>query len=35
MVIHPYNKNAALFPRKVNGHYLLLHRPTAGPLENI
>ena len=35
MVIHPYNKDAALFPRKVGGRYLLLHRPTAGPLENI
>ena len=35
MVIHPYNKDAALFPRKVNGRYLLLHRPTAGPLEDV
>ena len=35
LVIHPYNKDAALFPRRINGRYLLLHRPTAGPLENI
>ena len=35
MVIHLYNKDAALFPRKVGGRHLLLHRPTAGPLENI
>ncbi len=35
LVIHPYNKDAALFPRKIGGRYLLLHRPTAGPLENI
>lgn len=35
MAIHPYNKDAALFPRKIGGRYLMLHRPTAGPLENI
>jgi len=35
LVIHPYNKDAALFPRKINGRYLMLHRPTAGPLENV
>ena len=35
LIIHPYNKDAALFPRKIGGRYLLLHRPTAGPLENI
>jgi len=35
MAIHPYNKDAALFPRKIDGKYRLLHRPTAGPLENI
>ena len=35
MAIHPYNKDAALFPRKLGGRYLMLHRPTAGPLENI
>ena len=35
MVIHPYNKDAALFPRKIDGKYRMLHRPTAGPLENI
>lgn len=35
LVIHPYNKDAVLFPRRINGKYCLLHRPTAGPLENI
>ena len=35
MAIHPYNKDAALLPRRINGTYRLLHRPTAGPLENI
>jgi len=35
LVIHPYNKDAVLFPRKIGGRYHLLHRPTAGPLENI
>jgi len=35
MVIHPYNKDATIFPHKINGKYQMLHRPTAGPLENI
>ena len=35
MAIHPYNKDAVLFPRKIGGRYLMLHRPTSGPLENI
>ena len=35
LVIHPYNKDAALFPRKIGGRFLLLHRPTSGPQENI
>jgi beta-1,4-mannooligosaccharide/beta-1,4-mannosyl-N-acetylglucosamine phosphorylase len=35
MAIHPYNKDAVLFPRRFNGKYRMLHRPTAGPLENI
>lgn len=35
LLIHPYNKDAALFPRKIGGQYRMLHRPTAGPLENI
>ena len=35
LVIHPYNKDAALFPRRIGGRWLLLHRPTAGPLENV
>lgn len=35
LVIHPYNKDAALFPRKIGGRFLMLHRPTSGPQENI
>jgi predicted GH43/DUF377 family glycosyl hydrolase len=35
LVIHPYNKDAALFPQTINGRYLMLHCPSAGPLENI
>lgn len=35
LVMHPYNKDAVLFPRRIGGKYFLLHRPTAGPLENI
>ena len=35
LIIHPYNKDAALFPRQIGGRYWLLHRPTAGPLENV
>lgn len=35
MAIHPYNKDAVLFPRKIGGRHLMLHRPTSGPLENI
>lgn len=35
MVIHPYNKDAALLPRRVGGKYRMLHRPTAGPLEDV
>lgn len=35
LVIHPYDKDAALFPRKIGGRYWLLHRPSSGPLENV
>lgn len=35
LVIHPYNKDAVLFPRTINDRYQMLHRPTAGPFENI
>ena len=35
LIIHPYSKDAALFPRQIGGRYRLLHRPTAGPLENV
>ena len=30
LVLPPDNKNAALFPRKINGLYAMLHRPSAG-----
>ena len=35
MALHPYNKDAALFPRRIGGKYRLLHRPTMAPLEDI
>ena len=35
MVIHPYNKDAALFPERIEGKYRLLHRPTIAPHEDI
>jgi predicted GH43/DUF377 family glycosyl hydrolase len=35
VIIHPYNKDAAIMPGKFDGQYRLLHRPTAGPLEAI
>ena len=30
MVMPPNNKDAALLPRRINGHWLMLHRPNAG-----
>ena len=35
IIIPPYDKDAVLFPRKINGRYLILHRPTINGLENI
>ena len=35
VIIHPYNKDAAVLPRKFDGQFRLLHRPTAGPLEAV
>jgi len=35
IVIHPYNKDAAILPKRFDGKYRMLHRPTAGPLEDI
>ena len=29
IVIPPFNKDAALFPEKINGKYLMFHRPTG------
>jgi len=28
VVLPPYNRNAVLFPRKINGQYVMLHRPS-------
>lgn len=35
IIIPPYDKDAVLFPRKIGGRYLILHRPTINGLENI
>ncbi len=35
IIIPPYDKDAVLFPRKIGGLYLILHRPTINGLENI
>lgn len=35
LVLHPYNKDAMLLPERVRGKYRLLHRPTAGPREDV
>ncbi len=35
LVIAPNNKDAALFPRKINGKYWMLHRPSLGSIEHI
>lgn len=35
MVLHPYNKDAALFPERIAGKYRLLHRPTMSRLEDV
>ncbi len=31
VVLPPHNKDAALFPDRVGGRYVMLHRPMAGP----
>lgn len=35
LVLAPNNKDAAVFPRKINGRYWMLHRPAAGDIEHI
>lgn len=35
LVLAPNNKDAALFPRKIDGRYWMLHRPAAGSIEHI
>lgn len=35
LVLAPSNKDAAVFPRKINGSYWMLHRPVSGTIEHI
>lgn len=35
MVLSPPNKNAALFPRRINGEWIMLHRPASGDVAHI
>ncbi len=35
LMLAPNNKDAAVFPRKINGKFWMLHRPVAGSLEHI
>ncbi|MBS3764680.1 MAG: glycosidase, partial [Planctomycetes bacterium] len=35
LILSPSNKDAVMFPRKINGHYIVLHRPEAGQIEHI
>jgi len=35
LVLAPSNKDAAVFPRKIKGHYWMLHRPEAGGMQHI
>jgi len=31
MIFHPLNKDACIFPKKIDDHYIALHRPIAKP----
>jgi predicted GH43/DUF377 family glycosyl hydrolase len=35
LIFSPNNKDAALFPQRINGKWMVLHRPDAGGMENI
>lgn len=35
LALAPNNKDAALFPRKINGLYYMLHRPALGEMEHV
>lgn len=35
LVLAPSNKDAAIFPRKINDRYWMLHRPEAGSIQHI
>lgn len=35
LVFPPPNKDAALFPRRINGKWMMLHRPVSGSIEHV
>lgn len=35
LTLAPNNKDASIFPRKINGRYFMLHRPALGSMEHI
>ena len=35
LILHPNNKDAALFPHRFDGRWAVLHRPDAGGIEHI
>ena len=35
LVLSPNNKDASVFPRKINGRYWMMHRPALGDMEHI
>jgi len=35
IVLPPYNKDAAVFPRRIRGRWMMLHRPVSGDIEHI
>lgn len=35
LILAPNNKDAAIFPRKIDGKYWMLHRPSAGAIEHM
>lgn len=35
LIFPPNNKDTVMFPQKINGHWMVLHRPAVGQIENI
>jgi len=35
LILHPNNKDAAMFPRRVGDRWIMLHRPVSGDIEHI